>query len=79
MDFHYNNYFLGKYTARLMEPLIDINVLAEYKLSLAKIKATLRFEDEDIIFTATNHKNIMISCSENTKYDFFKYLTTKLF
>lgn len=78
-DFHYKNYFLGKYTARLITPLIDINMLADYKLSLVKIKAILTFEDDEIIFTATNHKNIIISCGENTLYNFFNYLTTKLY
>lgn len=78
-DFSYSNILLGKYVAKIVDPTTDVDDLSEYKNNIVKVKTHLNFEDEVISFSAGSNNLLNVECSEEVKYLFFKYLTSKLY
>lgn len=70
-----NNYFLGKYIAKVTVPDFDITLLNEYRDLIGKVKLSLLFENEDVILTVSKTNSMVLSCSDNIKYRFLEYIT----
>lgn len=78
-DFACGNMLLGRYVAKLISISAGVKDLEEYKETLIRIKALLSYHDDCLNITVSKNSSLCISCSDNTKYSFFKYLTSKLY
>lgn len=78
-DFACGNMLLGRYVARLTSISAGPIELEEYKETLIRIKALLSYHKEWVNITVSKNSSLSISCSDNIKYSFFKYLTSKLY
>lgn len=78
-DFVCGNMLLGRYVAKFLSISTCAKVLEEYKVNLIRIKAFLTYHNEQVNITVTKNSSLTICCNDNTKYSFYKYLTSKLY
>lgn len=78
-DFACGGMLLGRYVAKFLSISTCSKELEEYKANLIRIKAMLNYHDEQVNLIVSKNNSICIYCNDNTKYSFFKYLTSKLY
>lgn len=77
-DYRTDKLFVGNYNAKLIDPFVKIDSLANYEKLIGRFKAALYLSGENVVITAKSNSNFIIIGSENDKLEFMDYLTDKL-
>lgn len=77
-DYRADKIFVGNYSAKLINPFVKIESLANYEKLIGRFKAVLSLSERRVVVTANSKSNFIIIGSENDKLEFMDYLTNKL-
>ncbi|PWB06079.1 hypothetical protein C5O25_11455 [Paramuribaculum intestinale] len=77
-DYRTEKLFVGNYSAKLVDPFVKIDSLANYEKLIGRFKAVLSLSGRRVVIIANTKSNFIVIGSENDRLELMEYLTNKL-